>query len=65
MHLRQLKIFFHGVVVRIVLARHALPDAIELQALPKCGCGVLDAPIAVKGEPLGRFAAAYRHVEGF
>ena len=59
------EIFCHSVVVRITLAGHALPDSIGLQALPECGRGVLDAPVTVKDEPLRRFVAAYRHVQGF
>ena len=48
----------HGVVVGIALAGHALPDFIERQSFPKGECGVLDAPITVKDEALGRVAAA-------
>lgn len=59
------EIFCHSVVVRITLAGYALPDSIGLQALPECGRGVMDAPVTVKDEPLRRFVAAYRHVQGF
>ena len=59
------EIFCHGVVVGITLAGHALPDSMGFQPLPECDRGVLDAPITVKDEPLRRFVAAYRHVEGF
>ena len=59
------EIFCHGVVVGIALAGHALLDSIGLQPLPEGDRSVLDAPVTVKDEALGRFAAAYRHVEGF
>lgn len=59
------EIFRHGVVVGIALAGHALPDPIGIQLRPKGRRRILDAPITVKDEPLGRFAAAYGHAEGF
>ena len=48
----------HGVVVGIALAGHALPDSIERQPFPEGERGVMDAPITVKDEALGRVAAA-------
>lgn len=59
------EILCHGVVVGIALAGHALLDSIGLQPLPEGSGGVLDAPVTVKDEAFGRFAAAYCHVEGF
>lgn len=59
------EIFCHGVIAGGALAGHALPDSIGLLLLPEGGCGVLDAPATVKDEPLGWFAAAYCHIEGF
>ena len=59
------EIFCHGVVIGIALAGHTLLDSIGLQPLPEGGCGVLDALVTVKDEPLRRFVAAYRHVQGF
>lgn len=59
------EIFCHSVVIGITLAGHALLDPIGLQPLPEGDRGVLDAPVTVKDEPLGRFAAAHCHVEGF
>ena len=59
------EIFCHGVVIGIAFAGHALPDSIGLQALLEGDRSVLDAPVTVKDEVLGRFTAAYCHVEGF
>nr|WP_243422560.1 hypothetical protein [Pseudoflavonifractor phocaeensis] len=59
------EIFCHSIVIGIALARHALLDSMGLQSLPEGDRGVLDAPITVKDEALGRFTAAYRHVQGF
>ena len=59
------EIFCHGVVVRIALAGHALPDSIALQPSLEGSRGVLDTPVAMKDEPLGRVATADRHVQGF
>ena len=59
------EIFYHGVVVGIALAGHALPNSIGLKALPEGPRGVLDAPVTVKNEPLGRMAAADCQMEGF
>ena len=59
------EILCHGVVVGIALAGHALLDSIGLQPLPEGSGGVLDTPVTVRDETLGRFAAAYCHVEGF
>ena len=47
------EIFCHGVVVRSALAEHTLLDSIGLQPILESGCGVLDAPVAVKAEYLG------------
>lgn len=59
------EIFCYGVVVRIAFAGHTLLDAVGLQALLEGKCGVLDASVTVKDEPLGEIAAADRHVQCF
>ena len=59
------EIFCHGVVAGIALAGHALPNSIGLKALPEGPRGVLDAPVTVKNEPLGRFTATDCQMEGF
>ena len=44
----------YGVVIGIALAEHALPDSIERQPFPEGQSSVLDAPVSVKDEALGR-----------
>ena len=50
------EVFCHGVVVRITPARHALADAIGLQAFAVGPGRILHAPVAVENEALWRYA---------
>ena len=48
----------NGVVIGVTAAGHALPDAVGFQTLPVAPGGILDAPVTVKNQTSGRFAAA-------
>lgn len=58
------EVLCNGVVIRIAAAGHALPDAVGFQTLPIGPGGILDAPVAVKSQTFGRFAAVIRHIQG-
>ena len=53
----------NGVVIGVTAAGHALPDAVGFQTLPVGPGGILDTPVAVKNQTLGRFTAAIRHIQ--
>ena len=58
------KVLGHGIVVRVTLARHALPDVVSLQRGTISGRCVLEAAIGVEDQAWFRFLPPHRHVKG-
>ncbi len=56
------KVFGDGIIIRVALARHTLPDRIRFKAFAESLGGVLNASVAVKNKPFRRFLAAASHI---
>ena len=53
----------NGVVIGVAAAGHALPDAVDFQALPVGPGSILDAPVAVKNQTPGGLTPTIRHIQ--